>query len=103
MIALVFNELSIERTMYVQSDDGHIFKISEGTGDNLTQQDIDDGYVDYIYYDMFCSLDDLNEDIIDDGGMILLKKAYRDMTVEEILKEVSSFADVNFINIKEDK
>lgn len=102
--AAIVCPLSIDRTMFVQDRDGHIYKISEGTGDNLEQKDIDDGYVDYIYYDIFCSLEDLNEDIIDDGGMILLKKFYKDHSVDEILSIVSEFCCVDFMHLgKEDK
>ena len=36
-----------------------IIRISEGTGDNLTEDDIADGFVDYIYYEKY----DLGYDI----------------------------------------
>ena len=102
--ATIVCPLSIDRTMFVQDRDGYIYKISEGTGDNLMQKDIDDGYVDYIYYDVFSSLEDLNEDDITDGGMILLKKLYKDHSVEEILSIVSEFCDVEFLHLgKEEK
>ncbi len=100
--SVIKTELSVDRTMFVITDDGYIYKISEGTGDNLEEKDIVDGYVDYIYYDVFCSLEDLNEDIIDDGGMILLKKLYKEHSVEEILKVVEDFANVKFV-VEKDK
>jgi len=72
---------------------GYWWHICEGTGDALTQEDLDEGYVDYIYYDYYECLDDVNEDSAYDGGMILLKKPYKDMWLEEIIKEVQDFED----------
>lgn len=52
-----------------------IIKISEGTGDNLLDEDIDAGYVDYIYYDTYVVDSDIREL---DGGMVMLKELFRD-------------------------
>lgn len=61
--------------------------IAEGTGDNLRQEDIDEGYVDYIMYYVF-------EPVIEDGefaykeidgGMCLCEKLVADMTDEEFI------------------
>lgn len=52
-----------------------IIKISEGTGDNLLDEDIDAGYVDYIYYDTYVVDSDIQEH---DGGMVMLKELFRD-------------------------
>lgn len=52
-----------------------IIRIAEGSGDNLLQEDMADGYVDYIYYEQY----ELSGDIPEvDGGMILLKEMIRD-------------------------
>lgn len=52
-----------------------IIRISEGTGDNLSDEDIEEGYVDYIYYEQF----ELGYDIQEvDGGMILLEKFFQE-------------------------
>lgn len=72
---------------------GYWWHICEGTGDNLLQEDVDEGYVDYIYYDYYESLLDIREDNVHDGGMILLKRYYQDMSLEEIIKEVQDFED----------
>lgn len=45
-----------------------IICIQEGSGDNLSDEDLDEGYVDYIYYTQY-SLEDFEEE---DGGMMLL-------------------------------
>lgn len=52
-----------------------IIRISEGSGDNLLDEDIDAGYVDYIYYDQHSREIDLPEV---DGGQIMLTELFRD-------------------------
>ena len=52
-----------------------IIRIAEGTGDNLLEEDIDAGYVDYIYYDQYLLDADMSNV---DGGMLLLKEMLRD-------------------------
>lgn len=64
------------------------YHICEGTGDNLLGEDREEGYIDYIYYEIFLSLEDVYEHDEYDGGMVLLKKYYQDMTLGEILMEV---------------
>lgn len=52
-----------------------IVRISEGTGDNLLDEDIEAGYVDYIYYEQY----DLDYDIQEvDGGQIMLTQAFQE-------------------------
>ena len=51
-----------------------IIKISEGSGDNLTDEDMEAGYIDYIYYDTYVMDGDIREN---DGGMIMLKEFFR--------------------------
>ena len=51
-----------------------IIKISEGTGDNLLQEDIDEGYVDYIYYEQYSRETDFPEV---DGGMVMLTELFQ--------------------------
>lgn len=50
-----------------------IIRISEGSGDNLTDEDIDAGFVDYIYYDTYEMVPNIREI---DGGMIMLTEAF---------------------------
>ena len=76
---------------------GNIFHVYEGTGDNLLQEDIDEGYVDYLNYDYYGSIEDIAEDSPIDGGMILLKKLYQDMTFEEIIQQVNDFEDADLV------
>lgn len=68
-------------------------KMSEGTGDNLWQEDIDEGFVDYIMYDTYeVGVEDWEFEFKeDDGGMILLEKLCADMTMEEFIKRTLDF------------
>lgn len=52
-----------------------IIKISEGTGDNLTDEDMDAGYVDYIYYEQYSREQGFPEV---DGGMIMLTELFQE-------------------------
>ena len=65
----MFDEIYI----YVPSKK-QIIRISEGSGDNLTDDDLDQGYVDYIYYETHSLEQDLPEV---DGGMIMLKQLFK--------------------------
>lgn len=79
-----------------------VFHVQEGTGDNLSTEDIKAGFTDYIYYDIFDgeitypmidayeSGDDIDtlEDMESDGGMVLLYGGYVDLTVQQICWKV---------------
>lgn len=53
---------------------GQIVQISEGAGTNLTDEDIREGYVDYINYSQYDLSDGIQEA---DGGMVLSKEYIR--------------------------
>ena len=58
------------------SDTKQLIRISEGTGDNLLEEDIKAGYVDYIYYEQY----ELGPDIREvDGGQVMLTKLFREL------------------------
>ena len=52
-----------------------IVKISEGSGDNLNEEDIDLGYVDYVYYEQYVMDPYMRET---DGGMIMLTELFQE-------------------------
>ena len=61
-----------------------IIRIAEGSGDNLTDEDMACGYIDYIYYD--CYSRELNFPEVD-GGMVMLTQLFQEKfksTVEAI-------------------
>ena len=51
-----------------------IIRIDEGSGDNLTNDDIDQGYIDYIYYEIYNVQQDLPEV---DGGIVMLTELFQ--------------------------
>lgn len=62
--------------VFIYVPDAHqIIRLAEGTGDNLLDEDIDAGYVDYIYYDQHALENGFPEV---DGGMVLLTELFRD-------------------------
>ena len=79
---------------WARNEEGRYYHICEGTGDNLLQEDIEEGYIDYIYYEIFDNLNNVKEGVEDDGGMVLLKTYYQDMTLDEIIREVQELEDV---------
>lgn len=76
----------------------NIIRISEGSGDNLTVDDIENGYVDYIYYDIH----DLNAGLPEyDGGIIMMtnrvEDEFKSMKDAECIERVldMTYGDVN--------
>lgn len=56
-------------------DANQLVRISEGSGGNLWDEDIESGYVDYIYYEQY----ELGPDVREvDGGQIMLTKLFRE-------------------------
>lgn len=53
-----------------------IIKISEGSGDNLLDEDMDAGYVDYIYYEQYVMDPHMRET---DGGMVMLTELFQEL------------------------
>lgn len=63
-------------TIYIYVPEAHqIIKISEGSGDNLLDEDIEAGYIDYIYYEQYVMDPHMRET---DGGMVMLTELFRD-------------------------
>ena len=52
-----------------------IVKIAEGSGDSLDENDLAQGYVDYIYYEQYAVKDGF-PDV--DGGIVLLTELFQD-------------------------
>ena len=72
-----------------------IIRIAEGTGDNLLPEDIEEGYVDYIYYEQY----ELSQDFPEvDGGQVLLEEMFRDKfsCTEEAVEDVLTMAYGNY-------
>ena len=62
-------------TIYIfVPEEKQLIRISEGTGDNLSSEDIENGYVDYIYYEQHAVSIGLPEI---DGGMVMLTEPFQ--------------------------
>ena len=70
----MFNEAYNDIFIYVPTM-RQIIRIDEGSGDNLTDDDIAQGYVDYIYYEVYNAQQDLPEV---DGGTIMLTEWFQE-------------------------
>ena len=70
----MFNEAYNDIFIYVPTM-RQIIRIDEGSGDNLTDDDITQGYVDYIYYEVYNVQQDLPEV---DGGTIMLTEWFQE-------------------------
>lgn len=86
-------------TIYVPSA-GEFVHISEGSGDNLSQEDMDNGYVDYVYYDTLTlhwgdTLQEYN------GGMKLLERDFCEEypdTEDGKAKLIADILDLEYYN-----
>lgn len=63
-------------TIYIFVPDAQqIVQISEGSGDNMLDEDIEAGYVDYIYYEQY----ELEPGVPEvDGGMVMLTQLFQE-------------------------
>ena len=80
-----------------------IIIISEGTGDNLLDEDIEAGYMDYLNYEVGDVSEMLtNRSIPEDGGMImyeeLIQEKFKDLkeTIPDVLEDVYGTKDVQY-------
>ena len=93
-----YNGETLNLMLVKEGCDPYAVIIEEGTGDNLWDEDVDDGYVDYINWQMYAvKVDyDIPTFVEWDGGMILTRDYVQNMTVEEICNLVRE--DIGFIN-----
>ena len=100
MRALIASLITDKSDMWVLGNDDLIYHISEGTGDALSPIDLEEGFVDYIYIDVYKNnLSDVHDDNIFDGGFLLLKTLYADTPIDDILAIVEQYYDVKFFTI----
>ena len=80
-----------------------IIVISEGTGDNLLDEDIEAGYMDYLNYEVADVSEMLsNRSIPEDGGMImyeeLIQEKFKDLkeTIPDVLEDIYGTKDIQY-------
>ena len=79
--------------------------IEQGSGDNLLDEDIQKGYVDYFNYAIFENIpitriiDDPDIEGDFDGGMYLTKKSVEDFTAQEIIDTFKDYLSDQLGNV----
>ena len=71
--------------MIILTED-NVITLQEGSGDNLSQEDVDNGYVDYFMSSVYEQQGD--ELVLVDGGQILTKTPISEMEEDEIYETV---------------
>lgn len=75
--------------LIITKDTEKLITIVEGTGDNLTDEDIKDGYVDYVMTSIY-NVD--GEDItLEDGGQMLSQTPIEDLEEDELVRRVLNY------------
>lgn len=75
--------------LIITKDTEKLITIVEGTGDNLTEEDIKDGYTDYVMTSIY-RVD--GEDItLEDGGQMLSQTPIKDLEEDELVSRVLDY------------
>ena len=75
--------------LIITKDTEKLITIVEGTGDNLTDEDIKDGYTDYVMTSIYRVE---GEDIIlEDSGQMLSQTPIEDLEEDELVKRVLDY------------
>lgn len=75
--------------LIITKDTEKLITIVEGTGDNLTDEDIKDGYTDYVMTSIYRVE---GEDIIlEDGGQMLSQTPIEDLEEDELVRRVLDY------------
>lgn len=75
--------------LIITKDTEKLITIVEGTGDNLTDEDIKDGYTDYVMTSVYRVE---GEDIVlEDGGQMLSQTPIEDLEEDELVRRVLDY------------
>lgn len=75
--------------LIITKDTEKLITIVEGTGDNLTDEDVEDGYIDYVMTSVYRVE---GEDIVlEDGGQMLSQTPIEDLEEDELVKRVLDY------------
>ena len=75
--------------LIITKDTEKLITIVEGTGDNLTEEDIKDGYTDYVMTSIYRVE---GEDIVlEDGGQMLSQTPIEDLEEDELVRRVLDY------------
>lgn len=75
--------------LIITKDTEKLITIVEGTGDNLTDEDIKDGYIDYVMTSIYRV--EGEEIILEDGGQMLSQTPIKDLEEEDLVNRVLDY------------
>ena len=75
--------------IWVGEPDYKIITAVEGTGDNLTDEDIKDGYIDYWMTSVYKQ--EGEEVVLEDGGQLLTSTPIKDMDTDEQVERLLDY------------
>ena len=75
--------------LIITKDTEKLITIVEGTGDNLTDEDIKDGYIDYVMTSVYRV--EGEEIILEDGGQMLSQTPIKDLEEEDLVNRVLDY------------
>lgn len=75
--------------LIITRDTEKLITIVEGTGDNLTDEDIKDGYTDYVMTSVYRV--EGEEIVLEDGGQMLSQTPIKDLEEEELVRRVLDY------------
>ena len=83
-----YEEYKTNSLYFTNNDKSELVMVAEGTGDNLLEEDKEEGYVDYWYIECF-------GDTGRDGGLLMRKTLIvkDNPTIEDIIKECNDFEE----------
>lgn len=75
--------------LIITKDTEYLITVVEGTGDNLTDEDIKDGYTDYVMTSIYeVDGEDIN---LKDSGQMLSKTPIEDLEEDELVRRVLDY------------
>lgn len=75
--------------LIITKDTEKLITIVEGTGDNLTDEDIKDGYTDYVMTSVYRV--DGEDIVLEDAGQMLSDTLIKDLEEDELVRRVLDF------------
>ena len=75
--------------LIITKDTEKLITIVDGTGDNLTDEDIKDGYIDYVMTSVYRV--EGEEIVLEDGGQMLSKTPIKDLEEEDLVNRVLDY------------
>ena len=75
--------------LIITKDTEKLITIVEGTGDNLTEEDIEDGYIDYVMTSVYRV--EGEEIVLEDGGQMLSQTPIEDLEEDELVRRVLDY------------